>query len=86
MTVVLAIRAVNGIVLAADRQVTYELGGNISFSFKDKKIVPIGKNTFIGFSGDTENTGQLIELLKENSENLDKDLFKALDALKKAIG
>jgi len=86
MTVILAIKADDGIVLAADRQVTYTLGGNINLSFKDEKIVLIGKNTIMGLSGDTGNTGQLVALLKENSKNLDKDLFKALGALKKKIG
>ncbi|MFP3289111.1 MAG: hypothetical protein RXO35_01635 [Candidatus Micrarchaeota archaeon] len=86
MTVILAIKADDGIVLAADRQVTYDLQGTISLSFKDEKIVPIGENTIIGLSGDVANTGQLIELLKENSKNLDEDLFKALGTLKKKIG
>jgi len=81
----LAIKAENGIVLIADRRVTYTVGDVIEFSSENEKIVQIGKNTIMGFSGDLKNSGQLVMLLKNNSEALDNDMFNALNDLKEEI-
>jgi hypothetical protein len=85
LTIILAIKAKDGIVLSADKLLlcTIEDGGE--FNFKDEKIAQIGKNTIMGFSGDLKNVGQLVMLLKENSEALDNDMFSALNGLKKEI-
>ena len=80
----MAIKTENGIVLSADRRVTYVVG-EIEFSSENEKIVQIGKNTIMGFSGDLRNSGQLIELLNNNSKALDNDMFSALNALKEEI-
>jgi 20S proteasome, alpha and beta subunits len=63
----LAIKTEDGIVLSSDRRVTYVVG-EIEFSSENEKIVQIGKNTIMGFSGDLRNSGQLIELLNNNSK------------------
>ena len=81
----MAIKAENGIVLIADRRVTYTVGDVIEFSSENEKIVQIGKNTIMGFSGDLKNSGQLVMLLKNNSEALDNDMFNALNDLKEEI-
>ena len=85
MTIILAIKAKDGIVLSADKRLLYIIEGGEEFSFKNEKIVQIGKNTIVGFSGDSKNVGQLVMLLKENSEALDNDMFSALNGLKKKI-
>jgi ATP-dependent protease HslVU (ClpYQ) peptidase subunit len=84
LTIILAIKAENGIVLSADRRVVYTVG-DVKFSSENEKIVQIGKNTIMGFSGDLKNSGQLVMLLRNNSGALDNDMFSALNALKEEI-
>ena len=89
MTIILAIKAKDGtkdvVVLGADKLLLRTTENGIEFNFEDEKIIPIGKNTIMGFSGDLKNEGQLVMLLKENSEALDNDMFSALNGLKKEI-
>jgi len=85
MTVILAIKARDGVVLAGDQRVTYYIGNDPKFTSKSEKIIQIGKNTIMGFSGVADNVGELASLLKENSEALDNDMLSALNSLKSKI-
>jgi len=85
LTILLAIKAEDWIVLSADKRLMCTTEDGREFNFKDEKIVQIGKNTIMGFSGNLKNAGQLVMLLKENSEALDSDMFSALNGLKKEI-
>jgi len=85
MTLILAIKADNGVVLAGDQRFVYYAGGEPAFASKGIKIMKIGKNTIIGFSGVFQNEGELYNLLKKHSEDLDNDIPSALNSLESEI-
>ncbi|MGC8495589.1 MAG: hypothetical protein ACP5MX_00025 [Candidatus Micrarchaeia archaeon] len=85
MSIVIALKTDDWAVLGADHKGIVTLVDGDTFSTKMDKIVGIGNNTIFGFTGNTKNINDLINLLRKNSIALDKDLLGSLRGLRREI-